>query len=143
MSRRFQFSLHRLLLATALLALATWLLRQWDADRELWAILLFPAALASAFGQLFGRPILGAFVVVGAEVLVMYVFLAMSNEFGIFFLTGSLGCGMTLVYFIIEDRLRTQRLARREAGKTAPIEKPSREYVPCRRPPTRRSPPQR
>jgi hypothetical protein len=64
MSRRFQFSLSRLLSAVSLFALALCLLRiAFDSEEHRPpAVMLFPIVLGSAIGRLFGRAVVGATV---------------------------------------------------------------------------------
>jgi hypothetical protein len=66
MSRRFQFSLRRILGVTALAALAGWLwsLRDEPGAAGDAAFYLSPIAAGAAVGQLFGRPLLGVVAVV-------------------------------------------------------------------------------
>ncbi|HET6878585.1 MAG TPA: hypothetical protein VFI31_00335 [Pirellulales bacterium] len=62
MPRRFQFSLRRLFGATALFAVALWLLGLvYSAENGL-AVTVFPLVLGSAVGALLGRARVGAVV---------------------------------------------------------------------------------
>lgn len=124
MSRRFQFNLKRLLGSVSLFAVAAWLLTIRDDDGPRNATSLLAAvALGSAAGELFGRPFFGALVVIGFGAITLCLMLSMTNELGIFIVIGALGCGIVLLYFIIEDRERQRRISRRYEAQSLAAKK--------------------
>lgn len=127
MPGRFQFNLKRLLGSVSLFAVAAWLFTVGGDDPRNAASLLAAVALGSAVGELFGRPFFGALVVIGFGAITLCLMLSMTNELGIFIVISALGCGMVLLYFIIEDRERQRRISRRHEAQSLAAKNRQRE----------------